>query len=355
MKKILPFGNPIVSQNPRDAIVMSILDSHHAYNRLPSSFLDVIAHAFCDENQYYYNSFFNCDVPCIESSQINIHQVTSIVDTLIHNIENDCYTSILLDWKCIAYFEAQAETYYPHLVSVYGVDTNQKTFDIADFTLTGKYVHVKASFHEMERAFQSVVTHYSAYTEYTFPFQEVMIGCKKFISTHPYRTTLDDLKHHIKLFLQGTCTSAFLHYYDIKALPRVANDGSYIEPPVLVKHTGKDVLDGIIWHTKKCLEDKQCIYERKGIYLYFVLTQLLSIQLQTILETQNITSENLSESIKTTIAMTTQLLKETKVLLMIGKKYEVKETKENLITLLHKLEEVKTKFLELLTIILHLH
>ncbi len=353
VKQLLPFGNPIVSQNPMDALIMAIIDAHDAYSNISNCFLDVYAYGFCDKDKFYYDAHFNSIVSGIEYTSTRTQATKSIKETLIDCISNNYYATTLLDLGNINCFATKSKRYFAHSVTIYGFDTQTQIFNIADFGANGSYIKQQASFDEIELAHHSVIEHMNESITCQNPLQGMSVQLKKFIGTNTTSTNLNDFKFSIDAFLKGECSKKYMESCQRDTISRSSLEKSHYEVPVLTTVFGKHVLSGIVEHTKNCLLDKCYIYEKKGIYLLFSQVQLLAVYLQSLLQQTELSKQDdVCCNLQDIQSEVNKLLKTAKVLLIIGKKYEVTKSNEDLIKVIDKAKEIEKAYIIILQNIL---
>ena len=90
MKKNLKFADPLLAQNPDDALIMSLLVTYHLENELLESFWDMGAMMFFD-NIYYYDTHFGTRTESIRKRTVLYQNISKedIVSVLMSLIDGD--------------------------------------------------------------------------------------------------------------------------------------------------------------------------------------------------------------------------------------------------------------------------
>ena len=333
MKMILPYESPVISQNPIDAMEMSVIAAHNAYYTLVDNYWETFAFQFCDKGNHYYDAHISNNVKIFESKFIECNN--KISETLIESVNKYYYIIVEIDWSKIKYFKISE--FFLHPITVYGFNIEERLFYIADFSSIGTYNKIEVSFDDIEIAYDSAVCRTRNYS----------ILLKKFKPSNNKQINFLKIKEEINLFLDDKCSDDNHCIWNKTLIPRVF-DGNYYELAPEAIYYGKNVLENTLVHTINCKNNIKYIYEKKAIYLIYALVRLFYIRICYIKDNEAELVQDISNRIANLHQDVCDLLKYTEPILMFSLKYEVKKDIATLDRIILKTKVVNGRYLQLL-------
>ena len=333
MKMILPYESPVISQNPSDAMEMSVIAAYNAYYTLIDNYWETVAFKFHDNGNHYYDAHISNNVKIFESKIIGCNN--KISEALIENINKYYYIIVEIDWSKIKYFKIS--DFFLHPITVYGFNIEEKIFYVADFSSIGTYNKIEVSFDELEKAYDSAVCRTYNYS----------ILLKKFNPSKNKQINFLKIKEEINLFLDDKCSDDNHCIWDKTLIPRVF-DGDYYELTPEAIYYGKNVLENTITHTINCKNNIKYIYEKKAIYLIYALVRLFYIRICYIKDNEAELGLDITDRIANLHQNAYDLLKYTNPILMFSLKYEVKKDIATLDRIIFKITVIYERYLQLL-------
>ncbi|OBZ14220.1 hypothetical protein A8L34_09685 [Bacillus sp. FJAT-27264] len=161
--KTLLMADPVLRSYPMYAHTLSIVANNPSYlGWFYSNYIQISCSKFRGESNSfqvnYHNQHERYFCPWIHYNRLNKEFVTSkwngdIVQFLIDIIDQSFYVYFVVDNYYIPASWSYHKVSHPHDLLVYGYDLKEKTFNIADAFVDGKYSHATCTFSEMEAAY----------------------------------------------------------------------------------------------------------------------------------------------------------------------------------------------------------
>lgn len=240
-------------------------------------------------------------------------------------------------------FKLQGAKYFPHEVAIFGFDNKEEIIYVSDFLHGRKYVQGKASYYEIENAYENVCLN----------LQNIPYYAKKDIpnihlyqyanNSQPNIFRVRNMYNQINNFLKNSVSEN--SYMEKESILRVTQEGIYHIVPIKKISYGKDVLLDIQKHAKMVLFDKKYIYERKNINLLAIMIKLFYLRLKLI---KNIYGEIFLPETKRLEKQVSDMCIQGDILLVMSLKYEMKGENDILKRIIIKTVDLINKYIDLL-------
>lgn len=206
---ILPTAEPFTATLPSEASAVSILLAHKAktFPWLMNNFIQLIGQY---NNQYIgYSDFVYDNCPFIECQRISTDIIKENINDelllfLISSLDKQYYIRICVATKYIPAYKMHAPI---HDLFIFGYNTQEKCFYIADHFVGGKYSKSKCSFDDMDKATKLIASEdISETTIYSYNIIELL-------SYRNDMSLLFDIKRVKKLIEDYLLSRPSIHWY----------------------------------------------------------------------------------------------------------------------------------------------
>jgi hypothetical protein len=330
MKKNLKFADPLLAQNPDDALIMSLLVTYHLENELLESFWDMGAMMFFD-NIYYYDTHFGTRTESIRKRTVLYQNISKedIVSVLMSLIDGDEYGHLMLDRSEMGKFKNILKNRYLHPVTVLGYDDEKQSFTLIDF-IENRYKKFTCSFSDMERAYESTL--------------ELLVDCQlkdwkifNVYETEKRAVNIKKMKEKIVNFLSGKVEEVYFDIMNTHKVGRMSKQGIYYEILPQRVDLGVNVLRGIEQHMNyTLLNSEKYAFELKALYLIYANAKLLKFRVETIGKNRGIEGERINELYR----QTRENFENSKIMLNLGVKYMIGQREKDLMNAIKYMRQV---------------
>ena len=197
MKKVLHIHNPLVSHLPQSAFLLSVIgNKEDEYDWIMSNFVNIRMNRHTVYEDFYRNDmWYNC-YHIIDNSMTKEFIKKFICDDLekylIMSIDNGYYVYVYSVEKHIPHY--YTERYSRHCPMVFGYDSDEKIFYIADFFKDSKYSFECVTFDQMKTSL--------AYNEKEFDFySDMLFRTIKKKEGYSYKFSIDGLRNRLEEYL----------------------------------------------------------------------------------------------------------------------------------------------------------
>lgn len=218
--KILPMKYPIVTSYPCHANVLSVVSNSDEY--LPWFFNNYIQLNYPKEVHKdgarldFYVSYLWEACPYIYHQRVSkdfiSYKWNTIIEFLIDSIELGFYIHLIVDTFYIPNYKSINKNHIPHDIFIFGYDSSEKVFNVADNFNLGKYSYETANFKDIEEGYKSV--RQIGLFDWLDGIEMIRLkennGAYGF--SHKYKFDVDLVKNSIKDYLSSTNNSIKWHY-----------------------------------------------------------------------------------------------------------------------------------------------
>lgn len=269
----LPFSRYEVSYNPADSAVLSILGGNKNIIEICNCLWQVFSFEFYQDGDQYFDAHLWHATPVIQREFVDRVLFEEDICAEFENvIENGKYIFAVLDRSEISEFSNN--NFFPHLVTIYGVDKERKIFYAADFGENSGYSLYELAYKELNCANQSV--------NLKIRDLECRHDVLAWISQFEFMTYIDSGDKKLDWTRQRGEISAVLNCEQYTPIDNIKNTSiarfqneKIVLVPITGVQLGIDVFFKMIEHLKKALQDNTYIVERKHFYFLYEYATLL--------------------------------------------------------------------------------
>ncbi|QYR23564.1 hypothetical protein KZ483_11975 [Paenibacillus sp. sptzw28] len=161
--KVLEMPYPPITSFPRNANIIAILATHHAYKDwLYSNHIQLHISKEKDEDYYwlmFYQPLARIIYPLINRQYISRELIRknniNIIEFIKNAIDTSSYVYLCVDTFFVPAYEHYGRLHLYHDLFIYGYDPVEDVFFAADFFQNGKYSFEKVSFVQLLNAYES--------------------------------------------------------------------------------------------------------------------------------------------------------------------------------------------------------
>lgn len=277
---VLPFAKYEVSYNPSDALTLSILKGNKNKFEIFNCCWEVFAFQFCQNGYQYFDAHLWHNTQSIKREFVKRVLLEEDISLNFENaLKEGKYIFVVLDRTKIHGFNDKK--FFPHLVSIYGVDLSKKVFMVADFGENVGYQLYTISYGELESANKSINEHIKYLDKKEKAFSWItnieFVTYKKNIDN---KMAWERQMNEIDAVLGGIQFDP-IDNIENQNIARFQEDG-FLLVPISNVTLGIKVFDEMVAHLKKALQDKKYIVEIKHFYLMYEYAFLLKQRLNLI-------------------------------------------------------------------------
>ncbi len=342
MKKDLEFADPLLAQNPDDALIMSLLATYHLENELLESFWDLGAMMFFD-GMYYYDAHLWTRTESIKKRTVLYQSISKedIVSVLIALIDEGEYGHLVVDRFEMEEFKKKIKNKYLHPVTVLGYDDERQSFTLIDF-IENRYKKFTCSFSDMKRAYESTL---ESLVDCQLRDWEIFSACE----TEKKAVNIRNIKEKIVNFLSGKVEEAYFDIMKVGKVGRMSKEGIYYEILPQRVDLGVNVLRGIEQHMNNTLlNSENYAFELKALYLIYANAKLLKFRVETIGKNSGIFGERINELYKQAY----KNFENSQIMLNLGVKYKVGQREKDLKKAIEYMSQVVEQQFRILNLLL---
>jgi hypothetical protein len=333
-KVILPMAKPIITAYPMDANAISIItNNEEAYPWVLNNFIQIMSWRRADIpwkfDLWYSDCFkFYKRCPFLECQRIKKHFVRdkwndNIHDFIIDSINHGYYVYLVVNTRYISAYEPKQESDIPHDMLIYGYNSLEKIYYIADSMKHGNYSFDSCTYDELENAFHYLKEEHEDYASFSgsiellsykkvkagdFDLSKVIDGLKAYLNSHAFdERSYSNALYGINVYDNYKMYLSLLHDNEVKFDIRPVHNFWEHKFVMMLRLTYMNELgvlhnEGNLLNTFKEIEQKTLVYRNLLLKYAFnhnkeILTNISS-ELDKIKDNESMVLEQVLRNIK---------------------------------------------------------